>query len=250
MKLIYNGCSNKGGVYRIFNRKNHRVYYGSCKSFKTRAYKHKHALLLGKHGNRFLQSDFSKCGSEFFIFEVLQEVNDLNKRLEIEQRYLDKFFDSGKKCYNLRQKAISREGSFNSRKTVVSEETKRKISSSLKGRLLSEQHKNNISKALSGRSLSKEHVKKIKNANRGKRPSKVTNLAAIKSNQKSYKIVSPDGEIVSITNLSKFCRENNLHLSKMNQVANNKRNTYRGWTPYILNKMERRNELKQFSTSA
>ncbi len=54
---------------------------------------------------------------------------------------------------------------------VTSEETKRKISESHKGKKLSEEHKRNVSKALKGRVNSKESIKKRADGLRGKKMS-------------------------------------------------------------------------------
>jgi group I intron endonuclease len=111
------GNASKNGIYRITNKENGRVYYGSCKSFKRRFLGHRNSLEAGKHQNRFLQADFNKCGAESFLFEVVEIVDgDRHVRLDIEQNYLDKFYDDGKNCYNLRKSTHdTREGSGNTK---------------------------------------------------------------------------------------------------------------------------------------
>lgn len=46
---------------------------------------------------------------------------------------------------------------------------------------------------------------------------------------KSYKFVNPEGEIVDIYNLRKFCMENCLQQGSMCQVANGKASHHKGW---------------------
>jgi hypothetical protein len=50
------------------------------------------------------------------------------------------------------------------------------------------------------------------------------------SHAKHYRFISPSGEAIDVFNLSKFCRENNLHNGNMTEVALGKKNQYKGWT--------------------
>lgn len=111
MLAEYNGNSRKSGIYCIKNTANGRVYFGSAKVLKQRFVQHEIALRRNKHANRFLQADFNKCGTDSFVFVVIEVVNgDRAQRLEREQFYLSKWHDRGKRCYNIRHEAASREG--------------------------------------------------------------------------------------------------------------------------------------------
>lgn len=106
MKIYYRDLANKGGIYKITNAKNGRIYVGSTYMFKKRGPAHRSDLKANRHANTFMQSDFNKCGEDAFIFEVLEVVDGNEEtRLICEQRYLDQFFDNGKMCYNLEKKA-------------------------------------------------------------------------------------------------------------------------------------------------
>lgn len=108
MEFVYNGNSLKSGVYHIRNKINGRRYFGSAKRFKSRWKSHERSLNQGIHHNKFLQSDFNKCGSEAFVFEVLQVVDgEQTERLLIEQRYLDQFCGDITICYNFSKLASS-----------------------------------------------------------------------------------------------------------------------------------------------
>lgn len=52
------------------------------------------------------------------------------------------------------------------------------------------------------------------------------------SHAKTYKFVSPSGEVVEIFNLQKFCRDNNLTSANMNKVYKGERKQHKGWTKY------------------
>jgi group I intron endonuclease len=45
-----------------------------------------------------------------------------------------------------------------------------------------------------------------------------------------YNYVNPEGNRVTITNLSEFCRQNNLHPVKMHHLKSGKITQYKGWT--------------------
>ena len=50
-----------------------------------------------------------------------------------------------------------------------------------------------------------------------------------KAHAKHYSFISPDGEVVDIYNLRKFCRNNELSQSAMSNVHNEKERQYKGW---------------------
>jgi len=49
------------------------------------------------------------------------------------------------------------------------------------------------------------------------------------SHSKTYTFIDPDGNDVTVFNLDKFCRENNLCLGSLNKVAKGERNSCYGW---------------------
>lgn len=46
---------------------------------------------------------------------------------------------------------------------------------------------------------------------------------------KSYKVISPDGEVIEFFNLSKFCRDNNLNKGHMHSLLIGKKLQYKGY---------------------
>jgi group I intron endonuclease len=130
MKFKHEGNLLKSGIYKITNTINQRIYIGSTKLFKIRHSQHTYALRKQRHSNKFLQADFNKCGEDAFIFELIEITDGKTKeeRLLIEEKYLEKYYDSCNTCYNFVTKATSSEG--HSFKNL--EETKRKMSESQK----------------------------------------------------------------------------------------------------------------------
>ena len=51
-----------------------------------------------------------------------------------------------------------------------------------------------------------------------------------KANAKTYRVVSPVGEVLIIKNMATFCKSNNLSHSDMSMVCSGKRGTHKGYT--------------------
>lgn len=180
MILEYNNAEKKNGIYRITNLSNGRVYVGSAKPFKRRWNRHCNALNQGRHINHYLQADFNKCGTEVFVFEVLEIVEGTGEeRLAREQIYLDLYHDDCQQCYNMCKVAGSTEGYRHST------ESKAKIAAASKGHSTSAEHRAKISAANKGRlhtpkakanmsaakkPMSAETKAKISAANKGRPP--------------------------------------------------------------------------------
>ena len=107
MEIKLSGFSNDGGIYKIVNKENNRIYYGSTSRFKKRFKEHKNNLEMNRHTNTFLQNDFNKCGTSAFLIEIVEVVNGEKKeRLNREQAYIDQVYDYQKNCYNLKKDVL------------------------------------------------------------------------------------------------------------------------------------------------
>ena len=62
-----------GGIYKIENTVNNKVYIGQTKNFKNRWQHHKADLNRGDHKNIHLQSAWNKYGSDKFIFSIIEK---------------------------------------------------------------------------------------------------------------------------------------------------------------------------------
>jgi len=196
MEYKYEGHSLKSGIYKITNKLNGRIYIGSAKLFKVRWNQHSSSLRNQKHQNKFLQADFNKCGEDAFLFEVIEVTEDKSKeeRLMIEEGYINQYYDKGNNCYNLCDRAISREGNpskdpeatrnklkgktpwnkgkqtgiepWNKGKTnVFAEETLEKIRQARAEQVFSEESNRKRADSLRGRTFSDEAKAKIGAAN-------------------------------------------------------------------------------------
>lgn len=144
----------KIGIYCIENMINGNKYFGQSINLKDRLYGHRTKLKHNKHNNRHLQFAVNKYGFNNFKFYVVEEC-DIASLDERERYYIALYkTDNCEFGYNIEP------GGSHGLKTM-SDETKLKISESLKGRKFSEEHKSKISKANHERDISEETRKKM-----------------------------------------------------------------------------------------
>jgi len=119
MKFMFFDKGNEGGIYKIINIHNGRIYIGSTSRFKTRAYSHSNNLEARRHQNKFMQNDFNKTGTDSFLFEVLEVVvGDKQERLNREQFYINHWYDNQKNCYNLTKEAKDNRSDTRNKKQI------------------------------------------------------------------------------------------------------------------------------------
>ena len=146
-----------------------------------------------------IKDAIKKHGKENFNRQTLV-IGEKDYTYNLEQKYVaDKWKLT--ECYNLW------EGGHGSVGTLPkSDKTKKKMSESATGKIMSEEARLKMSIAKTGRTLSKEQVLKM---------------------SKTYEITFPDGHKEIITNMRKFCRENNLNNSAMIQISLGKLNHHK-----------------------
>jgi group I intron endonuclease len=91
-----------GGVYTIRVQDSDKFYIGRTKSFTKRKAQHVWLLRRNKHHCQHLQNAFNKHGSIQFVEE--QEENDKQKRIELEQEWIDRHKNTGL-LFNVHMKA-------------------------------------------------------------------------------------------------------------------------------------------------
>jgi group I intron endonuclease len=225
VEFRYSGNSRKAGVYKIINLTNNRVYIGSSKEFKERWRAHEYALRTNKHSNKFLQSDFNKCGTDVFVFEVVEIVEGPKEtRLLKEEGYINQYF--GSNCYNLIRKTSRTEGAriFSKHPEI----TRVKMSAAHKGKHLSEEHKEKIGKSNSGKIRSAETKKKISETHKQLGTTPPSPLGAVLSDEHKEKIRKGNlGKIYSEETREK-CRLINLCRKHTEQTRKNMSDAHRG----------------------
>ena len=193
---------NNCGVYHIRNVLNGKRYIGSSVDLKKRKYQHFNNLQKNKHHSQHLQSAYNKYGEENFIFEVLEYLEVKEHVVGFEQYYIDYF--GYENLYNVCPKAGSRlgiklteeqcknrtkRGKYLPRLKPISQETKRKLSFSHKGKILSEETRLKMSQAK--KKMSDITKEKMSIAKRKRNMSNETRLKLGKSHSKAIVRIDP-----------------------------------------------------------
>ena len=140
-------------IYKIENQINHKVYIGQTIDYKSRIRYHKKFLRLNKHSNPFLQADYNKFGSNNFNYSIL-EITNKSLALIKEMDWINYYGGTNNdNTYNVRgngkgndnieygRRKIQFKTFDNFRNHKHTEESKNKISNSLKKSYLNGKHK-------------------------------------------------------------------------------------------------------------
>ena len=80
LKEEYKQMKFKMGVFQIKNNINGKIFIGSSLDLKAIWYAQKLQLDIGMHQNSELQKDWKEFGSENFIYEILDEINQTDDK--------------------------------------------------------------------------------------------------------------------------------------------------------------------------
>lgn len=117
-----------GGIYKIVNISNNKIYVGSAKNFKIRWKRHINALKNNKHHNIFLKRAFDKYGINNFKFEIIEIITDFSILKQREQFYLDTLYPFGNNGYNISVKSTGGDNlSQNPNRTNIIKNISKKI---------------------------------------------------------------------------------------------------------------------------
>lgn len=161
--------SGISGVYWIRNKVTNHIYIGSSKNLRARKMRHQSDLRLNISHHPLLQAAVNELGLKNFSFRTL-----ITCHPDMLKWYEQQFIDQWKPEYNMCPNACSSLGSKRSVKRVLSEETKRKIANSnkgkhnyLKGHITSEETKRKISESKMGSHHSEETKRKMSKSHKG-----------------------------------------------------------------------------------
>lgn len=171
-------------IYKLTNNVNQKIYIGFTKNFKARINKHKFST---KTNSNILYRAIRKYGWDNFKFQIIYQSLYLNYTLRFMENYFIKEYNSiipfG---YNM---TYGGEGSIG---YIPNQETRKLMSLAKIGK----------PSLLKGIKQNEDHLNKL-----------------ILKRQKSYKLTYPNQEIIYVTNLSKYCKENNLHQGHLSEIA-------------------------------
>ena len=140
--------NHKGGIYRITNLINNKIYIGQSKNLTTRFRQHLYELKNNRHHNSHLQNTYNIVGKKAFKFDILEECT-IEERDDRERYWIDYYKSTDPQFgYNYQS------GGCDTR--TISEETKQKIIKALTGRPVSLSTRLKIGDANRGRVISEE----------------------------------------------------------------------------------------------
>lgn len=221
------------------------IYYVGSDKWGRRPRNHRNGLVNKRHENFYMQNYCNKYGIKNFEYIKLIEIPEefTTYRNKIENSYI-KLFDTFRNGFNLCEFAdapmLGRQHS---------EETKKKMSEAHAGekaywfgKHLNEDVKVILSEKGKLRKHSEETKQKLRGLSGEKSPSwgvkrskeYIDNMANTRAFQ--WKFIDPNGDVVEIFNLKKFCRDNpTLCQGHMRLVHTGKYKHHKGWRKFDEN---------------
>jgi len=147
------------GVYIIANKINGKVYIGQSKNCKSRWAIHKSQLRNNRHYNLHLQRACNRYGIDAFVFGLISRCDE--ETLDQSESSWIEFYRSDDKRYGYN---LASGGNLNKR---LSEESRKKMSSSARARMNSDRRNPKLLRGWSGHNHSLETREKISRMRKG-----------------------------------------------------------------------------------
>ena len=227
-------------IYKITNLINGKIYIGFTGNLKNRIRDH---LCCSKDPKWLVHKAINKYGKENFLFEKIYESEDKKYTYEVMEPLFIAIYNSNFETgygYNMDIGGKSDPSKF------ITKEIRIKIGNSLKGRKHTDEHKEKNRLASIGRIHSEETKKKISESHKGIKPKWLDNPEKVEKakqkfkdnfekrrqsltekNSRSYLINYSNKESEQITNLSKFCRENQYDYVCIYRVMSGEQKTHK-----------------------
>lgn len=206
-------------IYALRNRINGKYYVGQTVVDPKLRLKRHFWNCTSTTGRMPISKAIKKYGKRAFEFLILCQCAtqiELDWMERVYACFLNSFSPHG---YNLR--AGSGKGS-------LSVDTKNKISAAHIGVKASLETRRILSLSHLGIRQSPETCRKISEANKGRKGSPFCYARAIESNSGRFNLINPDGKCITIINMALFCRISGYSKSRMSELVNGRRKTYRG----------------------
>jgi group I intron endonuclease len=209
-------------IYVITNLQNNKQYVGQTIASLEKRWQRHCWKSTSKNSMPICQA-IAKYKKENFKIEILSFCQSQQEMNERELHYTNTLNTWSPNGYNLR--AGEGRGS-------MSIETRSKISAANIGQKRSTEVRQNISNAHKGKKLSQEQKDKISKANSGQNNpfyGKKHTQEELDKMSKTYTIISPSNEIMTIKNMAEHCRTYNLNEGNMNSMVKGNRKSCQGW---------------------
>ncbi len=208
-------CEMASGIYTITCTTNSKMYIGMSVNIKKRFEDHKSSLRNKTHRNQYLQRAWNKYGESNFRFEILEEWEE--PYLLTMEHYWITLLNSRDPLYGYNIDPTSPFG-----RTRLSEETKRKIGDSNRGKIRSKEALENQSRAHLGYVFSEER-KRVQSINGRKRY------------EKPFDMLTLDGShIKSFNNIIEAVEYLGLKRVAKNNISANLKGIYKKTHGYIF----------------
>ena len=170
----------KSGVYLIQNVINHKIYIGSSRNVYNRKSSHFCRLSKGNHANPYLQNAWNKYGKSAFHFEIVEFC--LVKELAVREEWWILLLRTDNRLYGYNLKGARTYNHSDETRAKISansvgmtgkthsEETRQRISNTLRGRKHSDSTKERMRLAREGQQISEETKAKISQNNKSSTP--------------------------------------------------------------------------------
>ena len=172
------------GIYKIENKIDGKVYIGQSIDIDSRWLRHKEELTYNHHHNDYLQRSWNKYGKENFIFEVIEECEEVN--LTNREQYWIDFYGGINSCntYNNRDaSSVGRLSDYTKLKISISQKGKPKAP----GRTVSEDGRKRLSISHMGIKPTEETRRKMSEAKKGKKHTEESKKKISDTHKKRFK---------------------------------------------------------------
>lgn len=222
------------GIYQILCVPTGKVYVGSAKNIAHRWNVHKKRLRANRHENTYLQAAWNKYGADAFTFQVIESVDEC--ALLVREQY---WMDNLQSCNRDRGFNISTRAGAPMAGRKHTPETLQRLSQANTGRHHTEETKRMMSERNKGRRFgtqTPESLRKHAESMRGFRhtPESIEKMRQsarrVQTSAREFIITTPDGAVLRVINLSRFCEDNGLSRACMQQVARGYARQHKGYT--------------------